>query len=238
MKTFETRHYIFHFTENSLAHKDIEKIAETQERCFEYICNTLCTTPSFKIRYYLCDSSEEVGRVYGDNEPCNGFADIPDKIYAVYNQDVKCIGFHEDAHVVSYTINRPDSPAIREGLAMYFDRVWWGIPNIVWTKHYIAKGLFLPFDELLDEDFFFEKDCALTYPVVGAFTEWLIFAYGMEKYLLLYKQNNMRDALRSVYGKSAKELNRAFVEYAKLFGFDEALTKRASDLLEEYGIQS
>ena len=113
MKIFETEHYIFNYGENSCAEKDIEKIADMQEKCLECICNTLKTTPSFKIRYYLCDSPEEVGRAYGDNETCNGFADIPDKIYAVYNENVKCIGFHEDAHVVSYTINRPNSPAIR-----------------------------------------------------------------------------------------------------------------------------
>ena len=238
MKIFEAEHYIFNYGENSCAEKDIEKIADMQEKCLECICNTLKTTPSFKIRYYLCDSPEEVGRAYGDNEPCNGFADIPDKIYAVYNENVKCIGFHEDAHVVSYTINRPNSAAIREGLAMYFDRMWWGIPNIVWTKSYIDNGLYLPFDKLLDEDCFFENDCALTYPVAGAFTEWLIFAYGIEKYLSLYKQNDMPKAFENIYGKSAQELTRAFEKYVQLFAFDDVLTKRTMDLLKEYGIRS
>lgn len=236
--TFETEHYIFAFNENSLAQKDIEKIAERQEECFEHICRVLGTKPSFKIKYYLCDSPEEVGRAYGDNEPCNGFADIPDKIYAVYNRDVKCIGFHEDAHVVSYTVNRPDSPAIREGLAMYFDRLWWGISNFAWTKYYMENGLFLPFDELMKRDFFFKQDCALTYPVAGAFTEWLISAYGMDKYMSLYRQKDMFEAMKNVYGKSAKELNEAFEKYAKLFDFDDFLTKRMSELLEEYGIRN
>lgn len=126
MKHYESKHYVFHYMPGSQAELDIVKIAAEQEVCFQYICNVLDLEPSFKIKYYLYNTPEELGRIYGDNEPCNGFAKMPDEIYAVYNETVKCIGFHEDAHIISYTINRPDSPAIREGLAMYFDRKWWG----------------------------------------------------------------------------------------------------------------
>ena len=40
--------------------------------------------------------------------------------------------------IISYTVNRPDSPAIREGLAMYFDRKWWGIQNLDWTGYFLT----------------------------------------------------------------------------------------------------
>jgi len=33
--------------------------------------------------------------------------DLPNEIYAVYNDKVKCIGFHEDAHIISYNIAVP-----------------------------------------------------------------------------------------------------------------------------------
>ena len=33
MKIFETEHYIFNYGENSCAEKDIEKIADMQEKC-------------------------------------------------------------------------------------------------------------------------------------------------------------------------------------------------------------
>ncbi|MGM9587016.1 MAG: hypothetical protein ACI3VA_05970, partial [Candidatus Limivicinus sp.] len=114
MKQFESEHYIFHFTEESKAEADITEIASCQEACFRNICSVLKVSPSFKIDYFLCQSPQEVGKLYGDNEPCNGFAVMPNRIYAVYNEKLRCIGFHEDAHILSYTLNRPDCPAVRE----------------------------------------------------------------------------------------------------------------------------
>lgn len=94
MQTFETEHYTFHYGANTAAERDIEKIAALQESCFSHICAVLGLTPDFKIEYFLCDSPEEVGRICGDDEPCNGFADLPSRIYAVYNETVQCVGFH------------------------------------------------------------------------------------------------------------------------------------------------
>ena len=154
MQTFESEHYIFHYGANTAAARDIRKIAALQEGCFSHICAVLGLTPDFRIEYFLCDSPEEVGRIYGDDDPCNGFASPPDRIYAVYNETVQCVGFHEDAHIIRYMLNRPDCPAVREGLAMYFDRRWWGIGNLDWTGYYLKTGRYLPMDKLLDREFF------------------------------------------------------------------------------------
>lgn len=195
MKQYETVHYIFNYNADSKAEKDILEIAALQEACFEYICHVLRTKPDFKIEYFLCATPEEVGRVYGDDDPCNGFTSLPNKIYAVYNEKVQCVGFHEDAHVISYTINRPDPPAIREGLAMYFDRKWWGIQNLDWTGFFLKTGRYIAVDKLLDRETFFSVDCSITYPIVGAFTDWLIASYGIDKYLEFYKQEDSAAAL-------------------------------------------
>lgn len=233
MKQFETEHYLFHYGENSKAEADIREIAACQESCLHYICQVLRTKPPFKIEYYLCDSPEEVGRVYGDDEPCNAFAALPDKIYAVYNERIQCIGFHEDAHIISYCINRPDSPAIREGLAMYFDRQWWGISNWAWTAYYRKTGQYRAVDELLPKEAFFNVDCAVSYPIVGAFTDYLISAYGIEDYLRLYRMQDMARAMEVVYGKSPKELNKEFTAYVDLFRIDEGLLERMASLQKE-----
>ena len=139
MKQFESDHYIFHYGEETKAERDIQSIADCQENCFRFICDVLGITPEFRIEYYLCDSAEEVGR----NDPCNAFASPPDTVYAVYNEHIQCIGFHEDSHLISYIINRPDCPAVREGLAMYFDRKWWGIQNMDWAGYYLKTDRFI-----------------------------------------------------------------------------------------------
>ena len=232
MKSYETSNYIFYYQENSTAEKDISKIAQLQQSCFEYICNVLQVTLNFKIKYYLCETPDDVGRIYGDNEPCNGFACSPNKIYAVYNEETKCIGFHEDAHIVSYTINTPNVTAIREGLAMYFDKKWWGIQNLDWTGYFIKTGKYVSINDLLDDEIFYSIDCSIAYPIVGAFTEWLISSYGIDKYLQFYKYENSSVALSSVYNQTSEELSKAFVDYVRLFEIDEVLEHRMERLVD------
>ena len=236
MKQYETTHYIFNYNADSKAEKDILEIAALQEACFEYVCSVLRTTPDFKIEYFLCATPEEVGRVYGDDDPCNGFTSLPNKIYAVYNEKVQCVGFHEDAHVISYTINRPDPPAIREGIAMYFDRKWWGIQNLDWTGFFLKTNRYIAVDKLLDRETFFSADCSITYPIVGAFTDWLIASYGIDKYLEFYKHEDSVNALTQIYHQTPEELNQLFVNYVNLFKTDKALEQRMEALLNEYNM--
>ena len=233
MEQYETRHYIFNYNKNSKAGKDVIAIAKYQESCLKYICSVLRIYPDFKIEYYLCNTPEEVGHVYGDDEPCNGFTDLPKKIYAVYNDEVQCIGFHEDAHVISYLINRPNSCAIREGLAMYFDRKWWGIQNLDWTVYFIKTNKYIQINQLLNDDIFFNHDCSITYPIMGAFTDWLISTYGIEKYLEFYKQEDIINALKEIYNKTPLDMNQSFVDYVNLFKIDEKIEQRMEALLNE-----
>ena len=231
MKRFESEHYIFHYGEDTKAERDIRQIAAMQEACFRHICDILRVDPPFKIEYFLCDSPEEVGRIYGDDEPCNGFASAPNTIYAVYNDQVQCLGFHEDAHILSYTINRPDYPGIREGLAMYFDRKWWGISNWEWAGYYLKRNGSLPAAAWLEKAAFFEEDCSLTYPVMGAFTEYLMTTYGLDAYLRLYRQENMQSGMETVYGKTPEQLQEEFERYIALFRMDSVVEARMEELL-------
>lgn len=235
MKSFEmteTTHYIFHYHPNSTAQNEITRIAAKQEFCFADITSMLHTMPDFKIEYYLCDTPEEVGSLYGHNEPCNGFARMPNQIYAVYNENIRCIGFHEDAHVISYGINRPPHAAIREGLAMFFDRKWWDISNLDWVLYYLNSGQYLPLEQIIEDDSFFSHDCTITYPIVGAFTEYLLLTYGHEKYLRFYRSNeSAASSFYEEYGKTLSELHAEFIRYIRLFSLDAAVENRMRELL-------
>lgn len=146
------------------------------------------------------DTPEEIGRQYAiihentDDEPCNGFAlsalnskDGVDHIFAVYNNKVKCVGFHEDAHIISYSLGRPVSQFVREGLAMFFDRYWWGIDNYSWTRWYVEQRKNPSVTELLENAKFNEYSDTLTYPIAGAFTGYLIERFGTEKCIDFYR---------------------------------------------------
>lgn len=232
MKQFETKNYIFNYIEGSAAERDIEKIAAGQEACFAYICSVLQVEPGFRITYILCDTPEQVGEFYGDNVPCNGFASVPDKIYAVYNDQVKCVGFHEDVHLISYLLNRPFSAAVREGIAMFFDRKWWGISNQEWAEYYLKKGMFTGIREYLKDEVFFDIHCGISYPIAGCLTEYLIHTYGMEKYLAFWQwRGDMSLAMEEIFGVTADELDRDFREYLGLFRMDEAVETRIAELV-------
>lgn len=227
MPGFESEHYRFHYSAGSFAEKHIRELALRQEKCFAYICRVLQVKPDRKLQYFLCETPEEVGAYYGDEEPCDGFAREPDRIYAVYNERCRCDGFHEDAHLISFFLHKPPQAAVREGLAMAFDRQWWGICNFEWALYYREENRLPPFNCLLENERFFALDCGLSYPIVGAFTEYLLLTYGTERYRLFWqKENGGEEGFRKAYGKTTGELSREFEQYLTLFSLDGGVRER------------
>lgn len=213
MKTYASEHYIFHYKAGSAAEKDIALIAKEQEQCFQQICATLQVDYPDQIHYYLLDSPEEVGILFGSNEPINGFAVWGEnKIYAVYSENIHCIGAHEDAHLISFALNAPKSAFIAEGLAMFFDETWWGLPNETWSAYYRSMGRALSVADLLLGDCFYDADCMIAYPIAGAFTKYLIDSFGMDPYLELYQVNGDAycKAFVRIFGHSIAELEASF----------------------------
>lgn len=197
-KKYKTEHYEFVYSIGSFAEKHINEVAEIQERCFNKITSVLKIIPLFKIKYLLADSPEDLGVIYGDNEPCNGFARMPDRIYAVYTEKIKCIGMHEDAHIISYSRKRPMFNFLREGLAMYFDEGWLGKPNEQCCREIITQNELPIIIDLFDKEKFFALPENITYPVSGAFTKFLIEKLGMKSYLdSIYYNDNAIEEIRN-----------------------------------------
>lgn len=223
-ETYTTEHYVFHYQAGSLAEKEIRQIAETQEKAFTRICNTLKVDYPERINYYFTDSPLEIGRViWGEDMPCNGCALCGrNKIYAVYSEKIKCIGSHEDTHLISFLMNYPESDFVVEGLAVSFDGLWWGVPNETWTSYYKTKHPDLSVKGLLDNDAFAECGCVITYPVAGAFTNFLIDTYGIDRYIELYRYDGCEyeEIVHSVYSASLSELEKSFWEKMSKIAFD------------------
>ncbi|MBQ0036596.1 MAG: hypothetical protein KBT35_06740 [Firmicutes bacterium] len=243
-----TAHYVFHCPKGSVAEKEINEIVELQEGCYSFISDFLCTDAKGKIHYHFFDTSKEVGSQYAlvydnnNDEPCNGFA-LPDTrskdgfnhIFAVYNNEVKCVGFHEDAHIISYSLGRPVSQFIREGLAMFFDRYWWGIDNYSWTRWYVEERKMPSVTELLENEKFNEYSEAITYPVSGAFTGYLIERFGKDKYVEFYKciADKGMNAFKQIFRTSMSSLEKDFIKYIKLFKLREEIRKMLMEDINE-----
>lgn len=221
----ESENYLFHYHKDSVAQAIIDEIVSSQESCFKHICKVLNINFDKKIKYYLCNSSKEVGILYGDNENCNAFARKPNEIYAVINKEVQCIGYHEDSHIISYCINTPPQVFIREGLAMYFDKQHFGISNLVWAKHFINTEKYITISELINNDDFYKYSWSTTYPIAGAFTEYLITVYGIEKYKLFYKNldKDFISEFNKVFEISLESFEKDFILYLDSFKVNEKL---------------
>jgi len=218
-----TEHYVFHYHPGSPAQRDILAIASEQERCFARITRELGVTPQEPICYILCGTSRECAQcwqeLFNDDtyEELNGFADCPYGIYAVYNDDIQCIGAHEDAHLIAHLIANQTCGALCEGLAMYFDGVWWGEDNLLWVRRFLADEQFIPLRELLDNDVFYARPCEITYPIAGAFTRFAVEKAGMAAYLAqVYAHGAAQEAiprLESLFGQPLDAIEKDFLTW-------------------------
>lgn len=222
---FISEHYLFHYAAGSVAEKDILLIAETQEKCFSKICSTLKVDYAERINYYLTDSPREIGGVIWDEEaPCNGCALCGrNKVYATYNNNIKCIGSHEDTHLISFLLNYPESDFVVEGLAMYMDGLWWGISNEIWAAYYKTKHENLSVKDLFDNDIFADYGCVITYPVAGAFTKFLIDTFGIEEYIEFYKYTGVEyeAVMQSIFHTPFEEMVERFWDKIRKITFDD-----------------
>lgn len=225
-KIYISEHYVFHYQAGTLAEKEIEEIAQLQERAFAKICSTLKVVYPDRINYYFTDNPLEIGRIFwGEGASCNGCAVCGDnKIYAVYNENIKCIGEHEDTHLIAHLIGAPASYFLSEGLAMYFHAYWWGVPNEEWAAYYKEKYPQISVEDLLDNDQFSEYCEKITYPVAGAFTKFLIDTYGINPYKELYKYDGIgySERIKSIYHVSLQEIEHTFWKAMAQCTFDSA----------------
>lgn len=229
----ESEHYVFYFHPNSLAEKEIHEIMDIQERCFQYLTHVLKVELEEKIHYYLCESEDEVGVHSGTFLPCSGFTKEPNEIYVVYNRKKKWIGFHEDSHLIANRIACPRSVALREGLAMFFDKKWCGIHNFEWVLYLLESDTYVSLQKLMKENLFYDYPSYMTYPVMGAFTQYLILTYGLDKYLKLYKmrEQTLNKSFKDVYDCSIKTMENEFLGYVGLFKLDYAIRDRLVEQL-------
>lgn len=235
-ETFESAHYVFHYEPGSLAEKEIREIADTQEASFEKICSTLHVAYPERINYYFTDAPVEIGRlIWNEDTPCNGVAICGEnKIYAVYTEDTKCIGSHEDTHLISFLINYPESDFVVEGLAMAFDGTWWSVHCETWASYYKTKHPDLSVSALFDNNTFAEIGCVTGYPIAGAFTKFLTDTFGAERYLDFYKYGGCEygDAVQSIFGKPMAEIEALFWDKMNSVRFDAPALEK---MLEEEG---
>ena len=208
---YNTEHYILFYHSGSIAEKDILQIAEWQECCYQRLSRELDMALNQPTRMYLCDSANEIAHITGC-PPSNGMTFDYDLIYAVYNDKIHCLGPHEDAHIFSYQIALPTSFFLREGFAMYFDESYHGKRNIEITNNWLNSNKSFSVTSLMDNKVFHSLPEEITYPLAGAFTEWIVQQYGISKYLEIYRNEGDFNAILSVPPSEVDILFRSVID--------------------------
>lgn len=185
-RTKQSDHYRFHYFPDSLAEKEIALIVQRKERDWEKICSFLNLENDRIIHYYLYPSNRLKEEKMGDDGNGNAFLD-KFEVHAVYNKEIKCIGPHEDVHLLIQGVGLPIT-FLREGLAEYFEDSWCGYPHNFWVKKFLAKGTLPPIKDLLDDEVWDLTDDMISYSVAGSFVKFLIERYGQNKFRLLYRE--------------------------------------------------
>jgi len=235
-KTIETEHYVFHFQTDGLAESECQDIISTQERCFREITQTIRFFAPNKITYWLCNTRKDVGIACGLNIESNGITyckpESP-QIYAVYNDMKKCIGYHEDVHAIMCQYALPGSKAIEEGLAMHFDKSWWNIPNELCALVYQLDSINTSIRNLICEnDFFYSVSDIISYPILGAFTSFLLKTYGVDLYMQIYQPHlNWNGAFETVYRKPLEEIEKTFWTGISNYNFKQSEIENAKKKL-------
>lgn len=239
MHYYETEHYIFRYENGSKAEQDIKYIADTQEASYKHITLMLGLSMKEKIHYYLYSSREAVGREcerrFGEYTPYNGCTVSENEVLAVYNDDIQCIGIHEDTHLIMFTLGFSESSFLEEGIACAMDGLWWGIDNTAWVSYYCRNQSCPSVKELLllpRADFYLLED-HITYPLAGSFVSYLLTRFGKETFRRLYLAEDYIVAAKDILDCALTDLEKDFFQYIDLRTYDEAIYTRITELLKE-----
>ncbi len=206
----ETPHFIIHYP-SGLDKKLTKVISLYHEYYYSKLKGFFKYDLTRKINSYIFLNSEQKGKLFGSRN-----ADVAKPwqyatyiTYDDYNTTLK----HEMAHVFSvkfgkgiFKVAKNLNPSLIEGIAMAADPIY--NDN---TIDYMAAlaykyGFKVSLQNLYSGFNFFGQTSSLSYIYAGAFTQFLIREYGIEKFKELYADINFQ----KVYGRTIKQLSTDF----------------------------
>ena len=111
----------------------------------------------------------------------------------------------------------------------------YSVHNFEWVLYWLENDQYVSLQRLMKDEYFYDYPPYLTYPVVGAFTQYLIMTYGMDKYLSFYRLNEstVNKRFKEMYGEGIKTIEKEFLDYVRLFKLDYAMKERIIELISE-----
>lgn len=166
----------YYFEQGGLAARDLDKIKSVMEQSRAHIDTLLDKKATLKIAVFVVDSGRRMRDLTGTE--ANGLAGAS-TLAAVYNDQVKAIGPHEICHILARDAwGRPHDSWINEGLAVYSDDQWWGLPLHSVSRGLLDRGQLIPLSEFVHGRWNRKYPDVITYPELGSFVKFVYETRG------------------------------------------------------------
>lgn len=202
----------YYFEPGTPAERDYERISERMEKSHASLEKLLGGSFGEKTESFIVDSRARMKQLIG--EEGNGFAfgsvnpatSKTEYVTAmVYSDTIKAVGAHETCHALAHLLwGKPRGLWLDEGLAVYSDDQWNGLPLHPVAKVLLDKGHLLPIGDLLDDNWIKKYPDMVTYPELGSFVKFLYEKYGLDAVKNLW-QHGAKNA-ESAFGKNISAL--------------------------------
>lgn len=204
----KSEHYIFNFTPNSAAQRDINNIIDTQERAYTHIISTLTLEdPSKKIEYFFYPSPDIKEELMGDDWYAQSiYSEF--RVHVLYTDEDKPIGPHEDTHLLTLPWGL-SWHFLQEGLAEFMvGHAWDGTSHREYVQEGLKKGYELsPAQQLTEKDWLnTDQELAIYYySLAGSWVSFLVERYSLSTLIEFYKNTD-----RSM---SSEEIQQQYMKY-------------------------
>jgi hypothetical protein len=211
----ESEHFVYHYKNHQ--DKPTPALLEEMDRFYEEVVDLLQVDYQDQIEYFKCESSEEVGLLFGlEASPARS---------QVFNGVVASTqGYvpHEIVHIISHRILPQDEKGIppdylNEGLAYYLGGASFFSPELLlsWAKKKLDADENVFLDSLIRDPWMYGKNEGAG--LISYLAKVLIDAGGISRFQLVFTAGKgaeeQRRALRKIYGRTTDQLQREWREF-------------------------
>jgi hypothetical protein len=195
--------FVYYFEPQTPAERDIEKIKAVMEESRASLKKLIGGSSQQKIDVFIVDSRKRMKELTGFEMNAWTIGIVQG---VVYNDRIRAIGAHETCHFLAAQLwGKPSGLWANEGLAVYSDNNWQGIPLHLVAKRLLDAGQLLPLKTLTHNKFPKNADM-ITYPQSGSFVKFIYEKYGM---------NVMKDLWCNGIKSSGKPIEKTLPELEK-----------------------
>lgn len=235
----ESAHFVYHYKNKQ--DEPTDPLLDRMDQFYEKTVERLQVDYQDKIDYYKCDSSGEVGQLFG-LEASLARSQMINGVVASMQRFVP----HEIVHIISYRIlpqgeERLPPGYLNEGLAYYLGGASFFSPELLlsWAKKKLEVDEDIWLDTLIRDPWVYGSNDGSG--LVSSFAKFLIDTEGIPKFKQLFladeTYDEQKEALKGIYGKSPDQLQEKWTEFVLGLHLPEVKIVDPVDRREVFHIQ-